>query len=357
MPDRRFFKSPEQHSLTDIALAVGGEVRPPPTTVAWLDDIAPLDSAGPSHLTVFTDNRYADALEQTQAAAVITSHALLARVPSRLTTILVGDPRLAFAQAGYLFYPPVPPIPSIAASASVHATAIIGARTQIGHGVVIEEGAEVGEGATIGHNTVIGRGVKLGNQVRVGTNCSISHAVIGDRTEIGSNVTIGSEGFGFVPSPAGLLRMLQVGAVSIGTDVKIGANCAIDRGASGDTEIGDGTVCDNLVHIGHNVKLGRHCVVCGQVGIAGSTTVGDGVMIGGQAGISDHLSVGPGARIAAKSGVIRDVAANEAVGGYPAMPVRVWHRQTAALARTFAAKATTLAKRWPLGLTLLLLVP
>src|SRR5207302_4093997 len=148
---------------------------------------------------------------------------------------------------------------------------------------------------------VLGHGVVLGDDCRVGANSAISHALIGTRVDIATGVSIGGQGFGFVPGPKGLVRMLQLGRVIIEDGVEIGANCAIDRGATGDTIIGSGTVLDNLVHIGHNVRLGRNCVICGQVGIAGSTLVGDGVMIGGQAGLSDHLTIGAGARIAAKS--------------------------------------------------------
>ena len=127
--------------------------------------------------------------------------------------------------------------------------------------------------------------------------------------------------------------MQQLGRVIIEDGVEIGANSAIDRGATDDTVIGAGTVIDNLVQIGHNVVIGRHCVLSGQAGVAGSSTIGDGVMVGGGTSISDHLVIGAGARIAGKSGVARDVEPGQAVGGYPAVPIRQWHRQTSALTK------------------------
>jgi UDP-3-O-[3-hydroxymyristoyl] glucosamine N-acyltransferase len=218
-------------------------------------------------------------------------------------------------------------------SATVHPSAHIGQGTQIDPGAVIGRDADIGERCHIGPNVVIGDGVLIGDDCRIGANCAISHALIGHRVEIETCVTIGSQGFGFVPGPAGLERMLQLGRVVVEEGVKIGANCAIDRGATEDTVIGAGSVLDNLVHIGHNVRLGRHCVICGQVGIAGSTVVGDGVMMGGQTGVADHLSIGSRAQIAAKSGVMRDVAPGTVVGGFPAVGIKDWHRQTTSIAR------------------------
>ena len=300
-----------------------------------IHDVAALDCAGPDDISVFTDVRYLDALLSTHAGAIIISRKLARHAGDLTRLIFVKDPRLAYAQVGQLFYPPPALKPGINPAAHVHPTATIGQGSQIDAGAVIGCGAEIGSRCHIGCNAVLGEGIRLGDESKVGANTSISHALIGRRVGIETGVTIGSQGFGFVPGPNGLTRMLQLGRVVIEDDVQIGANCTIDRGATGDTVIGSGTVLDNLVHIAHNVRLGRHCVICAQVGIAGSTVVDDGVMMGGQVGVGDHLEVGARAKIAAKSGVMRNVEPGAVLGGFPAVAIRNWHRQTIGLDRLF----------------------
>ena len=335
MPDLRFYHRAGPFPLSEIAALVGAEPLDSGSDAVSIRDIAALDAAGPDDISVFTDVRYLDALRPTRAGAIIISRKLErhARDTSRL--VFVKDPRLAYAQVGQLFYPPAALAPGINQAAFVHHTAKIGQGSQIDAGAVIGRGVEIGENCHVASNAVLGDGVRIGDESRVGANSSISHALIGRRVGIETGVTIGSQGFGFVPGSNGLTRMLQLGRVVIEDGVQIGANCAIDRGATGDTVIGAGTVLDNLVHIAHNVRLGRHCVICGQVGIAGSTVVGDGVMMGGQVGVADHLKVGAGAQIAAKSGVMRDVEPAAVLGGFPAIAIKNWHRQTIGLARLF----------------------
>jgi UDP-3-O-[3-hydroxymyristoyl] glucosamine N-acyltransferase len=286
--------------------------------------------AGPGELSFYIHSQHLNAFRATLASAVVTTPDFARNGPSGVSLMSVAQPQLAFAQIGLLYYPSGRPEPQISADARIDPSAVIGAGARIDAGAVVGAGAEIGSGCHVASHAVIGDGVVLGNDCVIGANSCISHAIIGARVQIASGVSIGGQGFGFVPTAKGRLRIPQLGRVMIGDDVEIGANCAIDRGSTGDTVIGAGTVLDNLVHIAHNVRLGRHCVICGQVGIAGSTVVGDGVMMGGQVGISDHLHIGSGARIASKSGVIRDIKDGESVGGYPAMPVREWHRQTAA---------------------------
>jgi UDP-3-O-[3-hydroxymyristoyl] glucosamine N-acyltransferase len=349
MTDPRFFRRLGPFRLEDIAAQVNAELLDPSTKDVMISDIASLETAGAGELSFLNHSQYLSAFHATRASAVVTTQDL-ARTqdfarngPPGVCLMSVAQPQLAFAQIGLLYYPSSRPEPKISADARIDPGAVIGAASRIDAGAIVGADAEVGPGCHIGCHAVIGNGVVLGNDCAIGANSCISHAVVGARVQIASGVSIGGQGFGFVATAKGRLRIPQLGRVMIGDDVEIGANCAIDRGSTGDTVIGAGTVLDNLVHIAHNVRLGRHCVICGQVGIAGSTIVGDGVMVGGQVGISDHLHIGSGARIASKSGIIRDVKDGGAVGGYPAMPIRDWHRQTAAGIRLSQRKPSGVA--------------
>jgi UDP-3-O-[3-hydroxymyristoyl] glucosamine N-acyltransferase len=333
MSDERFFKREGPFTLAVLAKKIGAELLQPERAGQIVHDIADLELAGQNDISVFCDVRHAAAFAESHAGVVITTPKFGAYPHNGGALLLSENPRLAFAEIGRIFYPAHAPKTGIHPRATIAATASIGTEVAIAAGVVIGEHVSIGARSRIGANTVIEDHVSIGSDAMIGPNCSISHALIGSHVNISSNVSIGGEGFGFVPGPHGPVRLSHVGLVVIGNQVAIGSNCAIDRGGLGDTVIGDMTALDNLVQIGHNVRIGKGCVFAGQAGVAGSAAIGDYVMVGGAVSISDHVTVGDGAKIAGKSGVMRDVGPGETVAGYPAMPVRQWHRQTTALSK------------------------
>jgi UDP-3-O-[3-hydroxymyristoyl] glucosamine N-acyltransferase len=333
MADPRFFARAGPLTLAFLAERTGAMLRGATAGSVLLRDVAPLETAGPDEVSFLDNRRYADAFARSRAGAAFVHPDLVDRAPAGMALLVTPLPYRAYALAAQAFYPPPPVRPGIAPSAVMDPTARLGSDCEIGHHVVIGAGAEVGAGSLIGANTVIGEGVVIGISARIGANVSLSHCLIGARATLHPGVRIGQDGFGFAVGTAEPVKVPQLGRVIIGDDVEIGANTTIDRGAGPDTVIGNGTMIDNLVQIGHNVVIGRCCVLVAQVGISGSTKLDDFVMIGGQGGLAGHLSIGKGARIGAKSGIMRDVGAGETVLGYPAVPIREFWRQTALLKR------------------------
>jgi UDP-3-O-[3-hydroxymyristoyl] glucosamine N-acyltransferase len=237
----------------------------------------------------------------------------------------------AFAAAARTFYPEFGQS-GWSQDVSVHQTAQIGEGVVLGPGVIIGPNVEIGQGTRIGPNTVLARGVAIGRNCEIGSNVSIACSYIGDEVLILSGAQIGQPGFGFASASIGHVKIPQLGRVIVQDKVEIGAATTIDRGALGDTVIGEGTKIDNLVQIGHNTQIGRHCIIVAQAGISGSCELGDFVVLGGQAGVADHARIGSGARLAARCAATPGaLPGGQDYGGVPARPIKQWARELAAV--------------------------
>lgn len=319
MPDSRFFQTLAPLPFAE-ALALAGL----PPDAAKGDPV--ICAAGPDDQDIKGAVIFVDRADRVEAVLARGPALLFAPPACAPGAVGVKDPRAAFAAVASALHRERTladggPAPRLGAGARIHPSAIIA------------PGADIGEGAEIGPHAVIGPGVVIGDRTIIGPNAFVSCALVGASARIGPGAVVGAPGFGFASGPGGAFRVPQLGRVLIGDRAEIGANTTIDRGAMGDTMIGAGTKIDNLVQIGHNVRLGRDCLIASQVGIAGSTVVGDRVMFGGQAGIADHLTIGDDARLAARAGLMRDVPPGETWGGSPAQPIRLWLKEIAILAR------------------------
>ncbi len=332
MADPRFFDNRGPFTLAEICAATGADPGAA-DGAARICDVAALDSAGPQHLAFCTGRKAEKDFARSGAGfCFIPSNFTPAEIPAGMVVLKSASVQHAFAAAARLFYPESEQ-PVWTQTAFIDPGAKIGAGVQLAPGVVLAPDSEIGDGTQIGPNTVIARGVTIGRNCRIGSNVSISHSHVGDNVSIMPGALIGQPGFGFASSGRGHVNIPQLGRVIIQDKVELGAGCAVDRGAMGDTVIGEGTKIDNLVHIAHNNKIGRHCIIAAQVGISGSCEIGDFVFLGGQSGVADHATLGVGARFAAKSGIMPRVwEGGRDYGGFPARLLSDWKREMAALA-------------------------
>lgn len=303
-----------------------------------ITDIAPLAEAGAGHLAFFENRKYLEDFRNTRASACFVAEKYADRAPVGLAVLLSEQPYRSLALAMRLFYPDaLRPMTAGAegweAGSTVHPSAHLESGAEVEAGASVGAQARIGAGTRIAAGAVIGYRVHIGRDCYIGPNVTVTHALIGDRVQLHAGTSIGQDGFGFAPGSEGHFKVPQIGRVIIQDDVEIGANSCIDRGALSDSIIGEGTKIDNLVQIGHNVVIGRHCVVVAQTGISGSTELGEFVTLGGQVGVVGHVKIGDGASIAASSNVDRNVPPGVTWGGTPAKPMRLWFREVSIVKR------------------------
>ena len=294
--------------------------------------VAPLESAGASDIAFVGNRKAVASAAHSRAGCLLVTEDF----PQGRTLIRVADPRAAFAQVVRLLFPHAAVVPGIHVSAVIGSGALIDASAAVGPLAVIGSGTRIGKRSSIGAGCAIGSDVQIGSDCVVHANVTIyDNVIIGDRAVLHSGCVLGADGFGFVRTGDHYEKFPQIGRVEIGNDVEIGANACVDRAALGVTLIGDGTKLDNMVHIAHNCRIGRHVVIAAQTGLSGGVVVEDYAVIGGQVGIGDKARIETGAVLGSGCGILTSkiVRKNQVVWGTPARPLKQHLEQLANLAR------------------------
>jgi UDP-3-O-[3-hydroxymyristoyl] glucosamine N-acyltransferase len=328
-----FFERAAPVRVADLAAKIGAQLGPNADPDALVRNVRPLAEAGRDDLSFIETASIAHGVDPGASCLVAP---VAARVPGGTAALTMDSPYRGFALALQHFYPDaMRPKAAMAAHGDppIHPSARLEEHVVVEPGAVIGREAQIGRGTRVAAGALVGYRVAIGRGSYIGPGASVMHALIGDRVILHAGVRIGQDGFGFAMSGKGHIKVPQIGRVIIQDDVEIGANSCVDRGALKDTIIGEGTKIDNLVQIGHNVIIGRHCVLVGQVGISGSTELGDFVVMGGQSGAVGHIKIGSGAQIAGTAHPTHDVPAGARMAGTPAVSFADFGRQIAYLKR------------------------
>jgi UDP-3-O-[3-hydroxymyristoyl] glucosamine N-acyltransferase len=335
-----FFKQHPSSTLAELAALTGAVLADPERGDQVIRGLASLDEAGPMHLAFFDNVRYADQLKTTKAGACLVHPRFEAQVPADVVVLRANQPFRAFVKLSREWHADALRPQSWFDNDGIAPSAIIDPSAHLEDGVIVDPLAvigprvEIGAGTVIGAGAVIGADVKIGRDCNVGARTAIQFALIGNNVLIHPACSIGQDGYGFIFfGTEGHIKVPQTGRVLIQNNVEVGAGTTIDRGSLRDTVIGEGTKIDNQVQIGHNVTIGRHCLLAAQIGLAGSLTVGDNVALGAKVGINNHVRIGDGAQITAMSAVKDDVPPNGRWGGYFAKPTKQWFREIVAVER------------------------
>lgn len=331
MVDTRFYRSLGEFPISSLLAQVGRDAL-------WtgaggadrrVSGVADPDTAGPADLVFVGSAGFAAGLDECQAGVALHSPGLEQYLPPGMTRIGCDAPQTVFSEICTALYPRALQ-PSAGAG---HQPPLIGEGVTIGQNAVIGPGVEIGDGSVIGSNAVLGAGVTLGRFCDIGPGVTIDYAHVGDHVVVQAGARLGVSGFGFLPAGGRIVPVPQLGRTIIQDRVEIGANSVIDRGALGDTVIGEGSKIGNLVVIAHNCRIGRNCMIVGFVGLAGSVTLEDNVTMAGGGGTAGHITLGEGTVVLAASWVSKSFPAGSRIGGAPAQDVKAYWAELATLRR------------------------
>jgi len=334
-----FYKQSTSLTLANIAASTKARLVDASRADHVITGVASLDEAGPHHLTFFENVRYADQLARTHAGAVLISETYKGEIPAHVAVLRAKRPFAAFVELTCELQPDALwpasgfDVSGISEQAIIHPTAVLEDDVTVDPLAVIGPDVEIGSGTLIGSGAVIAAGVKIGRDCNIGAGSVLQFTLIGNNVLVHPGCKFGQDGFGFVFGRDKHIKVPQTGRVLIQNDVEVGAGTTIDRGSLRDTVIGEGTKIDNQVQIGHNVTIGRHCVIAAKCGLAGSLTIGDNVALGAMVGLNNHITIGDGAQVTAMSGVKDSIPPRGRWGGVFAKPTKQWFRELLALER------------------------